>query len=680
MATDNDNDDTPAATRRRVLLVGWDAADWKFALPLLEAGGLPALASLVERGVMGNIATLQPPLSPLLWTSIATGKTADKHGVFYFLEPDRLNPELGVRPVSVTSRRSKALWNLLDARGLDAHVVGWYASHPAETLRGVSVSNRFFEPQTVPPGAAWTPPPGSVSPGELLAPLGSLVTQPEQIGDGQLREFLPDLDRIDRAVDRRPALLAEQLARTASVQAVATAILQNEPWDFLGVYFDGIDVLGHHFMPYHPPQMAGISERDFALYAGVMTRVYQFHDLMLARLLQLAGPDATVIVVSDHGFHCDAQRPAITGEESPMALDAAWHRTLGLFCAGGPGLKRDERVYGASVLDVAPTVLTLFGLPVGEDMDGRVVVGAFEEPPPIQRVPTWEDGQPPATAAAEVSPVSASAPTDRAAIEQLVALGYLDPLSGDAQRNADNADYESRFTLAVVYLSTRRAALALPLLESLHAERPEDGRITLQLAQCLHDLGRAADCAALLDERSALETGDPAMRAILLGSALLTLGRAGEAQQHFADAERLAPGHAGPSVLRGDAFLATREWDHAEDAFRRAIVLDGDHAPAHDGLATVHLEKRRYYEAAQSALEAVGRVHFFPAAHFRLGLALVGLGDYPRALQAFETSLAMAPNHRDAHRWAATLHRRLGNRAKAAEHRQAAEALAGSKP
>ena len=666
--------DVPAAPRRKVLLVGWDAADWKFALPLLEAGRLPALASLVGRGVMGNLATLQPPLSPLLWTSIATGKLADQHRVLGFLEPDLLNPELGVRPVSVASRRAKALWNLLDARGLDAHVVGWYASHPAEPLRGVSVSNRFFDPRELAPGQAWTPPPGSVSPPELAAALASLVTTPDRIGDGQLRPFIPALDEIDRAADRRPALLAEQLARTASVQAVATVILQREPWDFLGVYFDGIDVLGHYFMPYHPPRMRGVSGRDHALYAGVMTGVYRFHDLMLARLLQLAGPDATVLVVSDHGFHCDSQRPAVTGHESPMALDAAWHRMFGVFCAAGPGLKRDERVYGASILDVAPTVLTLFDLPVGGDMDGRVMVDAFEETPDVQRIPTWEDagGAPPPDAGRLPGDM------DRAVIEQFVALGYLDPLSADARRNADDADWEARFTLATVYLSTRRPSLALPLLEALHAERPADGRAALQLGQCWYNLGRARDCAALLEARPARETGNPATRLILLGSALLSLGRASEAQRHFADAESLAPAEPGPSVLRGEAYLTTREWDAAEAAFRRALARDADSAPAHDGLAVAHLENRRFYEAAQAALEAVGRLHFFPEAHFHLGLALVGLGDHHRAVQAFETSLAMAPGHRDAHRWAATLHRKLGDRPKAAAHRRAAEALATS--
>ncbi len=662
------SDPTPPAPRK-LLLIGWDAADWKFALPLLESGHLPALASLVERGVLGNVATLQPPLSPLLWTSIATGKLADKHGILGFLEADPLNSEFGVRPVSVGSRRAKALWNILDSRGLDAHAVGWYASHPAEPLRGVTVSNRFFEPPANAAADSKMFPIGSVAPTELAETLASLRVRAHQITDTQLLGFLPGLEQIDRTSDRRPDMLAAALARAASVQAVATAILQNEPWDFLGVYFDGIDVLGHYFMPYHPPRLSGISACDFGLYARVMTCVYQFHDAMLARLLQLAGAEATVIVVSDHGFHCDSQRPAVTGSENPMALDAAWHRTFGLFCAAGPGLKQDERVYGASILDVTPTVLTLFGLPVGEDMDGRVMIDAFEQSPTIQRIPTWEDGQ----SAVVESPGEAA---NRAAIEQLVALGYLEALSADSERNAAHVEREDRFALATVYLSTGRPALARPLLEALHAEHPEDERTTLQLAQCQHDLGRAAECAALLEKQSVHETKDPTLRAILLGAAFLTLGRAEESQQHFAEAERLAPMSAGPALLRGDAYLAMKNWEAAAAAFQRALALDADSAQAYDGLAVTHLENRRFLDAAQAALEAVGRLHFFPAAHFHLGLALVGLGDHARAVQAFETALALAPGHRDAHRWAATLHRKLGNRAKAAEHRRAAEDLA----
>ena len=70
--------------KKKVLLIGWDAADWKVIHPLMDQGWMPSLKSLVENGVSGKMATLDPPLSPMLWTSIATGKRPFKHGIHGF--------------------------------------------------------------------------------------------------------------------------------------------------------------------------------------------------------------------------------------------------------------------------------------------------------------------------------------------------------------------------------------------------------------------------------------------------------------------------------------------------------------------------------------------------------------------------------------------------------------------
>ena len=71
----------------RLLLIGWDAADWKVIRPLVERGGCPTSQKLIDGGVSGNLASLQPMLSPMLWTSIATGKRPHKHGIHGFTEP-----------------------------------------------------------------------------------------------------------------------------------------------------------------------------------------------------------------------------------------------------------------------------------------------------------------------------------------------------------------------------------------------------------------------------------------------------------------------------------------------------------------------------------------------------------------------------------------------------------------
>jgi predicted AlkP superfamily phosphohydrolase/phosphomutase len=88
---------------KKLLLIGWDGADWKTINTLLDAGKMPALERFVNSGVMGNLATLHPSLSPMLWTSIATGMRPFKHGIHGFTEPDPSNG--GIRPVTSTQRR-----------------------------------------------------------------------------------------------------------------------------------------------------------------------------------------------------------------------------------------------------------------------------------------------------------------------------------------------------------------------------------------------------------------------------------------------------------------------------------------------------------------------------------------------------------------------------------------------
>ena len=102
---------------------------------------MPNVQRLVENGVTGQISTLHPPLSPMLWTSIATGKRPFKHGIHGFSEP---TPDgRGVQPVTNLSRKTKALWNILHQNGLRSAVIGWWPSHPAEPINGVMVSDHY---------------------------------------------------------------------------------------------------------------------------------------------------------------------------------------------------------------------------------------------------------------------------------------------------------------------------------------------------------------------------------------------------------------------------------------------------------------------------------------------------------------------------------------------------------
>ena len=126
--------------RPRAVVIGIDSADWKVIDALVAEERMPNLKALRERGTSGPIQTLVDfPLSPVIWTSVVTGKTPAKHGITWFLVDQRDGQRV---PVRSHNRKVKALWNILAERGLLATSVGWWASYPAENIgEGVIVSD-----------------------------------------------------------------------------------------------------------------------------------------------------------------------------------------------------------------------------------------------------------------------------------------------------------------------------------------------------------------------------------------------------------------------------------------------------------------------------------------------------------------------------------------------------------
>jgi tetratricopeptide (TPR) repeat protein len=434
----------------------------------------------------------------MLWTSIGTGKRADKHGIHGFMEPD---PQTGgARPVTSTSRKVKAIWNILTQRGYKAHVLGWFASHPAEPISGVSVSD-LYPYATAALDKEWPLPPGAVHPESLRDVFAKLRMHPAEVSEAAILPWIPRAAEVDQEKDKGLQTFAKILAENCSVHNAATRVLQNEPWDFLAVYYDGIDHFCHAFMNYHPPRMEGLPEERYEIYKDVVRDAYRFHDMMLDTLLQLAGPEATVILVSDHGFHSDHLRPR--GIPKEPAGPAVQHRPFGIFCMKGAHIKQDERIYGATLLDVTPTLLTLFGLPVGEDLDGRVLAQAFEEQPTITRIPSWEDE--PGECGMHAADLRMDPTTAQAVLQQFVALGYIQPPSENQAKAVESAVREQHYNLSRVYLDSRRYQDALPLLEDLVKNSPNEARFQQNLAHCHFALGHRAEAKAILEQLIAYE-------------------------------------------------------------------------------------------------------------------------------------------------------------------------------
>jgi predicted AlkP superfamily phosphohydrolase/phosphomutase/tetratricopeptide (TPR) repeat protein len=681
------------AGKRRVLLVGWDAADWKVISPLVDMGLMPHVGRLVETGVMGNLATLQPALSPMLWTSIATGKRPYKHGIHGFSEPD---PQSGtVRPITNLSRKTKAVWNILNQTGHTSLVVGWWPSSPAEPIRGAMVSNHFQQ-AVAPLDAPWPLRAGTVHPPEFAEALAHQRLHPHELDGDLLQMFVPRAPEIDQEKDKRLGTLAKTIAECTGIHWAAMHLLEKVPdWDFAAVYYDAIDHFSHAFMQYHPPRLDWVKEHDFELYKDVIKGAYCYHDLMLGRLLQLAGPETTVILISDHGFHPDHLRPKSVPNEP--AGPAAEHRDFGIFVASGPGIKKDDLVFGASLLDVAPTVLSLFGLPVGRDMDGRPLQAIFETPKPVEYVDSWdkvsgEDGRhPPDT---QIDPVDA-----QEAIRQLVDLGYIDEPSEDMAEAVAETTRELQYNLARSCVDAGRLTQAATIFEDLWEKFPQESRFGVHLLQTLirqelpiearstltqlrerknEAMQQAAEKAkaqlAEWKEKFPADENAPAdaagidwekvgetdkrrfgklqrasglnlhALAYLEGSVLALEGRHDEALETLALAEKVQTNNR-PSLLlkQADVSLRKRDWPRAEGHYAAVVELDPMNAQAHFGLARVAFRRREWERAATEAKTTIGQHFHFGPAHHLLGLALWKLGKTDEAFESLKKAVEVNP-------------------------------------
>lgn len=622
--------------KTKTLVIGWDAADWKFLNPLIDQGLMPNLKKLVDGGVMGKLATLEPPLSPTLWTSIATGKRPYKHGIHGFTEP---RPDgKGLRPMNITSRKCKAIWNILTQHDLKTHVVGWWPSHPAEPINGTMVSN-LYQQSGKTTLDNWPMQEGTVHPAEESELFASLRVHRMEITGNHVEPFVPRLVEIDQRTDRKVGSLPTLIADCASIQSAATYILEEKDWDFVGVYYDGIDHFCHGFMKYHPPRRPHIDPKEYEFYKGVINGACRFHDMMLGRLLELAGEDTNVILISDHGFHPDHNRPVVVPKD-PMG-PASEHSPYGIIVLNGPDFKQDELIHGASLLDITPTLLQLYGLPVGEDMDGKVLVNAFAERPKVETIDSWEN-----VAGADGShPEGYQIDEEQsdAEMQQLIDLGYIEDYGDDTEKAIKMTLAENKFTLAKAYIDGQEWAKGTELMEELHAEFPDKIHFASRLIHAYQTTGQLKKARRVVDAVKEIFPHRGAQ--IDLTEAALLYGE-NKPKAALAILERIKrdTGEYFDINLRiASSLAAMNEPERALAALQDHLVIDPESERAHFLRGRI-LHRLGDHEAAlASLLTSLGLDFHNPSAHYYAAECLAELERYEEAVLAYERCLSFGP-------------------------------------
>ena len=596
-----------APARGRLVLLGLDALDWSLVDELVERGVMPALGGLLRRAHQATVRMRPPLLSPIIWTTIATGQPADVHGVLDFVEPD---PEGGQpRPVTSLSRKVPALWEMAAAAGRRAAVIGWWGTFPAHAPAGCTVYSDRLTEQLM--GIEETRP-GLADPPEAAARARSLVVRASQITPPMLAPFatvtaeeLANVPAGPAAWDSPIGGLARLVAATVTVERLTEAELARGTQVVLS-YLEGTDTVGHLFGAYRPPPMPRVDAASARRFGPVVDRYHAYVDRFIGRVLEGLRPDDALVIISDHGFTWGDDRPTVpSGAHTPTAV--FWHRPDAVLIVAGPGVRPDASRSRVEPLDVLPLLLALAGLPAGEGLPGKP--------------PAWAGGPPLAVRydvlvpRQERSAIALSAEEREEEIAKLRALGYL---GGSNEEEAAARRPTSEPTADVGRLEGRRQHnLGLTLAEQGDldgAERAFRAAIAAQpnyapphytLARILRLTGRWDEAERELWRAVELGLGDPAGSLVRVAGEYRSLGQPQRAGQVLARAAELFPEAA--AIWLDLGVLAGEQGDIglARHCLERAVQLAPDELAAWRNLAVAQAAMGDVAAARRSLTRAV---------------------------------------------------------------------------
>jgi Tfp pilus assembly protein PilF len=643
---------SPPQQGAKVLIVGIDAADMLILDRLRERGEVPNFERFFAEGSTGLLRSLEPILSPLLWTSIATGKTPDKHGILDFLVMDQATGQ--AVPVTSRMRRVRALWNIAGAQDRTVAFVGWLATWPSENVNGIMISDRLSYHSAMISDESRS---ALCSPPSYVAAAESVEASVLPVPLSSMRDFVDiSQDELERAratsydISNPVNNLRLIYITSETYRRLALKILADEKPDLMGVYFEETDSVGHLFVPYEPPRMPGVTDGEMQKFGGAMDAAYRHIDRVLGDLMEAAGDEYDIILLSDHGFKTGPSRPqSAPPPREPGA--ARWHRLNGVLLMLGPQIKRGVTLHGASVLDITPTVLALMGLPVARDMDGKPITEAIDDEflraHPIRAIDSYEvEGEKPNDLAESETGGSetAGSEVDEQMLARLKALGYIGAGSGDQGEQSGAPGDEPA---EVKELSTWHSNRGVTLLREGRYREAEEA------------FAKAVE-------------GNPESPVTHnnLGLARLELGKARDAEESFKRAIDLDPGYVNAHVNLAILYDRTRRDSLAVREYRRALELEPSKASVHGALGNFYAKRGRFAEALPHLRRANQIEPQSSKLRLDYGAACWKTGDLPEAAVQFEKAVSLDPSSAQAQLLLAQSLMALGRGAEAREHLQ----------
>lgn len=443
----------------RVVMLGIDGLDFQRMHKGIEAGRLPHLRNILEKGAHAQVAVkiCTPGLSgpeagmnsPTLWTTVATGQYYFQHGVYDFANA----MECVSHPPLFESRhvRSPRLWDVLGTYDVPSVVAGFYVTHPAYPIKGILVSDLFGEvasPDVVCPKdrcdelarllgaedyADYMQTLGPVgteaavreaqdsrqSNKTLKAVISDILQQFTQLNGADTETLLndPAQDRVRRIINYR---LIYPCVRDDRLHRVFMHLIEHESWRFATCYYRLIDFVSHGFWTTGHDLPAEFATR----YGYVVDRAYEWIDICVGQVAKMLDRDDRLLILSDHGFMTNPSTCNLSTSDQVHELSLGQHADPAVLLAFGGA--RKGPIDNVTLLDIAPTIWDYFGIPQAESLDGGVIPGLLASDSPKKLAPVASYAYSPPTVVAHLSEEEQAA-----VINRLAALGYLEEQHGD---------------------------------------------------------------------------------------------------------------------------------------------------------------------------------------------------------------------------------------------------------
>lgn len=617
----------PSTKGEKLILVGLDGADWEVIDTFIAEGKLPTFAKLKQQGTWGYLQSLEPSLSPMLWTTIATGKSPDEHGVVDFLVWDEQKKER--LPVTTRHRKTPAIWNILTHHGIKSGIFNWLVTWPAEKINGVLLSDRLgyhIFPRLIEPRLSLE----QVSfPRDYAEKKKKHFQSPEKIGFRETTEFvriseeefkeqfkIGEYDVLNPELNVRLAL-----STFKTFKNFALNYWKKENPAFLALYLDIPDTLMHTFVEYAPPKMDRVPYEKFEKYKYAVEATYRKIDGLLAEILDEMGSDTHLMIVSDHGFKWGAERldvPAMIGKDA----EVYWHDPQGILLLYGKQFQKGKQIVAVDLYDIVPTILAFFKLPLAQDLQGTIISSAFKpeffSPNQIRHVTSYQD-IPFGVTEEEFAKLKRDKKLDEAAKERLASLGYIDL---EEEKN-EKALYQTRnpFLEAFQLHKSGRIDEALDLYLKILKNNPKTDNLTSihnALATIYRDKGKYEKARNHNDKAIRADDGSNTVALLItLGGIEKQFKHYDRAHEAFDQAIQRDPANGLGFYSKALLYSDQKQWDSAEKNFREAFKrkLNTPQLP-HRLIAALEKQKkwdeaRRFHESFLSKLNPDEKFKFF---------------------------------------------------------------------